>query len=551
MDSSTAAGDPVMVVTATSRPTSPDAGAPGFTIDKLLVEAAYPHPVARLQLKQTHVSWIVLTGPFAYKIKRPVHYSFIDASTLERRHQLCDEELRLNRRFAPDLYLDVVPIASEDRQLKIGGCGEPLEYAVRMHQFDPSQELAVRLDGNDVTVQDIDEIAARVADFHLRAAVAPVESTYGSPEMLRQAMQDNFNLLGTHLNDPVERKLLEQLERWTDGALTRLKPLMLQRRQSGMVRECHGDLHSRNIVRWQQQWMPFDCLEFDPGLRWIDVIGDVAFLYMDLTSRQRDDLAHEFLSRYLEETGDYQGLRLLPLYASYLALVRAKVDALDSETVREDERRPLEARLAARLATAASFMDRKPPAVIVMNGVSGSGKSWLSERIVPQGLAVRVRSDLERKRLAGVAPLARRVYGIGKGDYTADSIQRTYQWLAECADCAIEGGCNVVIDATFLDRVHRDSFRDLAMRRHCRFLIVTCSTDASTLAARIDSRTHGGIDPSEATLPVVEHQLRSWHPLAADELPDAVQVDTSRLASANAGLVEIRSRLAALGCLES
>jgi hypothetical protein len=536
---------------STLRPASPDDGQGGFAVEKLLVESACPHPVAHFQLKQTHVSWIVLTGPFAYKIKKPVRYSFIDASTLERRHQLCEEELRLNRRFAPDLYLDVVAITSEDGQLKFGGRGKPLEYAVKMHQFDPSQELATRLAGNDVTVQDIDDLAARIADSHLRAAVAPAESPYGSFEKLRQAMQDNFDLLGTHLNGAAEVKLLEQLARWTDEALARLRPLIIRRRQSGMVRECHGDLHARNIVRWQQQWMPFDCLEFDPELRWIDVISDVAFLYMDLRSRHRDDLAYQFLSRYLEETGDYQGLRLLPLYAAYLALVRAKVDALDADTAREDELRSLEARLAARLATATGFMDTKPLAIIVMNGVSGSGKSWLSERMVPQNLAVRIRSDLERKRLAGVAPLARRVNGIGEGAYTAASIQRTYQWLAECADCAIEGGCNVIVDATFLDRVHRDSFRALAMRRHCRFLVVSCSTDASTLAARIDSRAHGGADPSEATLPVVESQFRSWQPLAADELPDAVQVDTSRLASANAGLAEVRSRLAAFGCLGS
>ncbi|MGB5133497.1 MAG: hypothetical protein WBO00_12815, partial [Steroidobacteraceae bacterium] len=286
-----------------------DARNGGFAIEKLLVEAAYPHPVAHLDLKQTHVSWIVLTGPFAYKIKRPVHYSFVDASTLEQRRHLCEEELRLNRRFAPDLYVGVVPVTAENGRLAVGGSGKPLEFAVKMHQFDPSQELATRIARNDVTVQDMDDIAARLADTHLRAAAAPGRSPYGTVAKLRAAMQDNFTLLSEHLSRATELKLLEQLARWTGDSLDGFESLINLRRQSGMVRECHGDLHARNIVRWQQQWMPFDCLEFDPDLRWIDVISDAAFLYMDLTSLDREDLAHEFLSRYLEETGDYQALR--------------------------------------------------------------------------------------------------------------------------------------------------------------------------------------------------------------------------------------------------
>jgi uncharacterized protein len=295
--------------------------------------------------------------------------------------------------------------------------------------------------------------------------------------------------------------------------------------------------------------MPFDCIEFGPDLRWTDVIGDTAFLYMDLTSRRREDLAHEFLSRYLEATGDYQGLQLLPLFAAYLALVRAKVDALDIKTAKEGERGSLEGRLAARLATAVRFMDKKQSAVMIMNGVSGSGKSWLSQQMVPLFQAVRIRSDLERKRLAGFAPLARHLYGIGEGNYSAAAIQRSYDWLVKCAGYAIDGGCNVIIDATFLDRAHRDAFRALATQRHCAFLIASCSTDASTLEARVDSRAHSGNDPSEATRAIVERQLCSWQPLSTDELPDAVHIDTTRLASANAGLAEVRSRLTALGCL--
>lgn len=541
MDANARVGEAQNVGMAASR--TPGAGTGGFRIDELLVDAAYPHPVAHLQLKQTHISWVVLTGRFAYKVKKPVRYAFIDASTLERRRFLCEEELRLNRRFAPDLYLDVVSIVRDGGPLKVGGHGEPVEFAVRMHEFDPSQELAAQLAQNGVTAQDMNAFAAQLADWHLRAAVATAPGPFGTFERVRAAMLENFALLRTHLSGARELKLLERLATWTDDSLARFEPLIHSRRQSGMVRECHGDLHARNIVRWRQQWLPFDCLEFDPDLRWIDVMSDVAFLFMDLMSRHREDLAHEFLSRYLEETGDFEGLRLLSLYAAYLALVRAKVDALGAETAGPEERQALETRLAERLTTAVRFMDAEPPALVIMHGVTASGKSWLSERLVSAIHAVRIRSDLERKRLAGIAPLARRVFGVGEGDYTAATTQRTYERLLECAESALDGACSVIVDATFLDPVHREMFRSLALRRRCRFLIVSCSTDAATLEARLDSRAHGGLDPSEATRGVLDHQLSSHQPLTAEELPHAVQIDTSRFTSADAGITQIRTRL--------
>ena len=522
-----------------------------FRIDDMLVDAVFPHPVTQLQLKQTHISWVVLTGPFAYKIKKPVRYDFIDASTLARRHFLCEEELRLNRRFAPDLYAGVVPIVSVNGQLRVGGRGKPLEFAVKMHELDPSQELAEQLTRGEVTPQDMSSLAALLADAHLRAAVAPVDAPFGTFQQVRMPMLDNFRLLRRYLSGEPDLKLLEQLARWTDESLARLEPLIRARRQSGMVRECHGDLHARNIVRWRQQWQPFDCLEFDPELRWIDVMSDAAFLFMDLVSRQRGDLACEFLSRYLEETGDYAGLRLLPLYAPYLALVRAKVDALGAETVGLGERRALEARLTERLATAVRFMDAKSPALVIMHGVTASGKSWLSERLVSAIPAIRIRSDLERKRLAGVAPLARRIFGVGEGDYDAATTQSTYERLLDLADSALEGNCSTVIDATFLDPAHRDMFRCLALRRQCPFLIVSCSSDAATLEARLDTRARSGLDPSEATQAVLEQQLRSRQPLGAEEQKHAVQVDTSRLGSANEGVVAVGARLTSLGCPNS
>jgi hypothetical protein len=519
------------------------AGKREFHIEGLLEPGSYPHMVSHLQLKQTHISWVVLTGHFAYKIKKPVRYDFIDASTLEKRRALCLEELRLNRRFAPDLYVDVVPVTCEGARLRVCGQGEPLEYAVRMHEFDPTQELASQLTQGNVTPRDLREFAARLADQHLRAPVATPQTPHGTSQRVRERMLENFAPLRAYCGGALELQRVDRLAEWTEESLARLEPLIESRKRAGMVRECHGDLHARNIVRWRQQWLPFDCLEFDADLRWIDVVSDVAFLFMDLASRGREDLAYEFLSRYLEETGDYAGLRLLPLYGAYRALVRAKVDALGAETAGHDQRKALEKRLAERLAIAIRFIETETLNVVIMHGVTASGKSWLSERLVCAIHAIRIRSDLERKRLPGETAEAPGTAGVGEGRYSRASIQQTYERLLECSESALEGGCNVIVDATFLQAAHRELFRSMAQRHNARFLIVSCATDPATLEERLAMRARSALDPSEATHAVLHEQLRSQQPLSAGELANAVEVDTRRMTSAEAGIRMVRTRL--------
>jgi len=516
---------------------------PPFSIRELLVASCYPHAVTHLRLKETHLSWIVLTGHYAYKIKKPVSYDFIDASTLERRRFLCDEELRLNRRFAPELYLDVVPITRDSGRLMVGGTGKALEYAVRMREFAESEELASRLDRDAVAVEEIQAIAARLADAHRRAAVADAASRFGTLDAVRQPMLDNFSPLRTHLGDVRRLQLVERLEDWTRGSLARLRSLIEARRLAGMVRECHGDLHSRNIVLWSRQWMPFDCLEFDPALRWIDVISDVAFLYMDLVSRSRAALGYHFVSGYLECTGDYEGLKLVPLYSAYRALVRAKVDALGAETADAQALEGLRSRLEHRLDTAAGFVDAAPPALIIMHGVTASGKSWLSDRLIGAIPAVRVRSDLERKRLAGVAALAKRAVGVGEGDYSTEKTRAVYERLLDCAAAALDGNCSIIVDATFLDRLQRDAFRSLAKRMGRRFLIVSCIADPAILAGRLDARARGGFDPSEATRAVLKRQLQDAQPLGAEEGIQSIVIDMGRPVDTGATAEMIRARL--------
>ncbi len=386
-------------------------GEGSFKIDELLSATAFAHPVDCLESLETNTSWIVLTGKYAYKIKRSVALEFLDMTRLERRRFLCEEELRLNRRLAPELYLGVVPIVRCADGLHIDRRGEAVEYAVRMRQFDRSQELSSLLIRGDVATGEIDSLAERLADFHSSAARAADIGQFAHTEYMRGAVLGNLAVLLSHLHDQAEIPGLGALTDWTRDFLDKALPWCRRREQAGWIRECHGDLHARNIVRWRGKLTPFDCLEFDPKLRWIDVVSDIAFLFMDLTARGRQDLAFAFLNRHAERTGDYDGIRLLRFYAVYRALVRAMVDTLAAE--RDPRRRDEWARrFRARVQFAADFMNpRSPPVLILMHGPSGSGKSALSEQLVRELGAVRIRSDVERKRLAGGSAMQARPDG--------------------------------------------------------------------------------------------------------------------------------------------
>jgi uncharacterized protein len=483
-------------------------------IQQLLDPAAYSHPTEQLRLLETHISWVVLTGPFAYKIKKPVRYDFLDAATLELRKRYCEEELRLNRRLAADLYLDVVPIALVDGRLRVNVSGaEPIEYAVQMRQFDPQHVLADLLDRQDVRPQEIIELARLLAHFHLDAPRSAPETTPTRTEGLFDAVLETSEQLARQAPGTPSADQLARILRWMRAVSCELEPTMQARERDQYVRECHGDLHAGNIVRWRNALLPFDGIDFDPGLRWIDVMNDMAFLVMDLVSRERTDLALTLLNSYLEVTGDYDGVRLLPFYATYRALVRAKVDALAIQQSHANSA-SLRERFNRRVQTATHWIDRSHPLLILMHGVSGSGKSWLSERLVAALPAVRVRSDLERKRLRHGVP--------NDALYTPEMNHRTYARLAECAESCLQAGLNVIVDATFLERSDRDLLRGVARRLRSNCAIVTCQTNEATARSRVHERMMAESDISDADEDVLTHQLRHLTPLSIAECHNVV-----------------------------
>jgi len=551
---------------------SQTSGLSSVDVASLLDPACYPHPTSHLLLRETPISWVLLTGTYAYKIKKPVQLDFIDAATLPRRRFLCEEELRLNRRFAPDLYHDVVAIGFEHGRLRIGATGAAAEYAVRMQQFDGSQELASLLAARQVQTAELAAFGAQLAQWHQSAAAAQTVAAaqtasqdgspagrpaagfedYGTPAVVRAQVLDNFPPLRRRLqcdgragaNDTAanERARLRQLEQWTLETLTGLEDLMTRRARCGRVRECHGDLHSGNVVRWGAQLLPFDCLEFDPRLRWIDAISDVAFLFMDLQSHARADLAYAFVSAYLEHGGDYEGMRLLRFYGVYRALVRAKVDALAVAGRSGGPPQLHRQHLDTRLRTATRLMSAQSAALVLMHGVAASGKSWLSERLISLLPAIRVRSDLERKRLPP-EPQDGALQRHSPQRYDAAATQATYTRLLECAASALEGGHSVLIDATFLDGAQRLRFEALAEQHQRPWLIVSCHASRPTLLQRLAQRAHQATDPSEATAAVLDQQLQALQPLTQSERTALVQIDMDCTASIEPALLGVQQRL--------
>lgn len=506
---------------------SSSGGAPRLCVRALLDPARYDHEVRSPSLVETHISWVVLTGPYAYKIKKPVAPGFLDFSTLERRRFYCHEELRLNRRLAPDIYLSVVPITGTHEDPRMGGEGTPIEYAVQMRQF-PQSALMDRLARcGALGPEDIDALARRVAEFHGCIESAPADSGFGEPCRVHDPVEGNFEQLLPLIDDPRLRARLTALREASARAWRARKDVLASRKRGGFVRECHGDLHLGNMARIDARIVIFDGIEFSEELRWIDVMSEIALLLADLDHRGHEALAWRFLNRYLEHTGDYAGVRILPYYMCYRAMVRAKVARLRlaQSGLEQAERDTLDAEFASYLGLAERCLEPGKPRLVITRGLSGCGKTTIAEALLAPLGAVRARSDIERKRLFGLAPQARSGSGLESGIYDPPASRETYERLRALAGAVIEAGYTAIVDATFLEPSTRARFKALAAEHRVPFVILDIEADEPTLRARIARRAEAGRDASEADLAVLERQLGAWQPLAPEERADAVAVD--------------------------
>ena len=491
--------------------------------------ASFGPECSSVRVIETHISWIYLTGAYAWKVKKAVDFGFLDFTTLVSRHHYCAEELRLNRRTAPRLYLEVVPIAGSVERPVVGGAGPVLEWALKMREFSQDALLLALLARGALAPAHIDALAAAVARFHGIAARVRGDQPWGSAAEVLDVALANFAELRPRIDDPANLADLDALEGWTRREHAARGATWASRRAAGLVRECHGDLHLGNIALVDDEITPFDCIEFNERMRWIDVVSDVAFTVMDLQHRGRRDLAQRFLNAYLERTGDYAGLAVLPYYLVYRAMVRAKVAGL-----RAAQRPPGDVRSAAladcrvHVDLARDEAEAGSPAIVIAHGLSGSGKTTLSQSLLERIGALRLRSDVERKRLLGLAADARTGADVDAGIYAADANRATYARLLALARTIVEAGRIALVDAAFLSRWQRDAFRTLADELDVPLVIVEFVASEAMLRRRIVERSAAGNDASDADLSVLAQQLRHQEPLDDDERALAVTWDAEQ-----------------------
>jgi len=489
------------------------------------LQATQAQPV---QLVETHISWVLLAAEHAYKLKKPVKLPFVDFSTLAARRHFCEEELRLDRRLAPSIYLEVLEVRDSDAGPVFGGDGPLLDAAVKMRRFDDGALWSERVAQGSLLPRHVDQLALRLAQFHRDAAVAPSDTRFGSAEVHERVtarLVDGIDAWHAAHGDAFPDIDWPALRAWLREDLGQLAPHIEARRRLGRVRECHGDLHLSNLLQEGEEATAFDGVEFDPELRWIDVIDDIAFVVMDLMAHGERGLAFRFLDAYLATSGDYDGLPVLRAYLVGRALVRAQVAAIAEVQGRPA---PSGGGTADYLALAQRLSRETGARLAITHGLPGSGKSFVSQGLLEAAGAIRVRSDVERKRLFGLGALESSREQVPGGIYDSVSTARAYARLQEVAAIALSAGWPMIVDAAFLRSDERAAFAALARRRGAPFAILDCRAPLDVLHDRLQRRQAQGGDPSEADAAVLERLHAVAQPLGDAEAGAAIVIDADQ-----------------------
>jgi aminoglycoside phosphotransferase family enzyme/predicted kinase len=472
--------------------------------------AAYPRP-APVEVRQTHLSVAFLVGDTVYKIRKPVNLGFVDFTTLDDRKHDCDEEVRLNRRLAPQVYRGIVPIMIENGRVQVGGQGELIEWAVEMVRLPDDATLKARIAGDEATVPQIEALAHRLAEFHRTAARGEHISRFGRFDVVAGNARENFVQTASHVGVTVRQPLYDRVRALTEKALAELKPLIESRAERGVPCDTHGDLHLSHVYLFPDRPPPddlviIDCIEFAERFRFADPVADLAFLVMDLQFHGRWDLAKACAEVYFAASGDEEGGKLLPFYIAYRAVVRAKVEgmqALDAEVPEEQRsKRRFTAEAHWRLAMGTLEKPLRRPALVLVGGLPGTGKSTLSRGLAQAANFTVIRSDEVRKELAGV-PVTERAEGY----YTPEWTERTYEECAHRALKFLSDGGRAIIDASFANAIPRDGLLYLARKYGVPAVGLVCRLDPAVARGRIRAR-YG--DASDADERVYDELAARW-----------------------------------------
>lgn len=493
-------------------------------IEQMSQAGFYPHKVVEpIELIQTHVSYVFLTGDYAYKVKKPVNFGFLDYSTLEARSHFCRQELEMNKRGAPELYLEVLPVTQTGEKFSLGGSSEAVEYVLKMRQFPQSALLSEMFAQGTLTESHMEELGRVVAQYHEQSKSSDRIRTFGEVAQVRQAIDENYQQTKNYIGTAQTQAQYAETKKYTDNFFTGRSQLFKSRIEKNKIRECHGDLHLRNICLWNDKILLFDCIEFNEPFRFVDVMYDVAFTVMDLQARQRPDFGNAFLNTYAEQTGDWEGLQVLPLYLSRQAYVRAKVTSflLDDPGIPEAAKVEAAATASGYYKLAWEYTKPRKGKLILMSGLSGAGKSTTARLLARKLDAIHLRSDAVRKHL-GKIPLADR----GSEElYTPEMTQKTYDRLLQLGVMLAHQGFTVILDAKYDRAALRANAIDLADFQQLPLQIMHCIAPVEVLRDRLSARTG---DIADATADLLESQIANTEAFTTMEQPYVQTIDTTK-----------------------
>jgi uncharacterized protein len=488
-----------------------------------------------LQLLQTHISFVVLTDEFAYKIKKSVDFGFLDFSTLEKRKHFCHEELRLNARLCPELYEEVIAFTEtkNGNALEINGDGDVVDYAVKMKQFPQGNIMANLLKKDKITTDYLDELIDSLVSFYEASPSTDEIAKYGSPSSVKQNIDENFEQTENKIDVTISKEQFQHIKQANELFFKEKKDVLNQRKKNGFIKSCHGDLHSGNIVLFNDSLCVFDCIEFNKRFRYIDIASDIGFFAMDLDIQNKPFLSSYLISEYIEKSKDASLLEVLNLYKSYRAYVRGKVLGfqLDDPHIEKQKKDRLLKQISTYFSLSsyyASLMNiqvkQKQPLVFITSGLTGTGKSTIAGKIAVDYNALVINTDIVRKEVAGVDKFERHLDNPNTGMYSPERVHQTYEKVMDYAEKQLKQGQNVILDATFQKRKHQRMAKDLASKYDASFIPLYCTCPEQKAKEWLEERMKSK-SVSDGRWEIYQMQKKSFEMFTDEEKP--IIIDTS------------------------